>query len=1189
MNLNLENLGRVGIAGDFSGISLYQFEGQDEVPFSVNGSESLLTQLPNGDFATILTTDASIQAMCNFVRSDGTVEGVVIGGNFTSLDGQESHAIALFNPNTTEVTSLDGLSGQVNVLLCDQEADLVYIGGNFKTDSSTNAIAWDGKNWTSLAFAGFNGPVTSITKLSNGNLVFGGSFTGLGNTTISNSGDDLQVINLAAANISDGNPSTTTGFNDPRNVVCKDNFASEGAGSTWLLRDNSAGSWNADFGFGFIPTKLRLYNTHLDGRGTKTWHFTVIPDNGIMNFTYIDPTTGQNMSCTNQCPLSDDTSIEFQDFFFVNQVGMDRFRIEVTEFYGAGGGFNGIQLFQDDIFSYAIASFNEGSCATSTGASAVTTTGDWEESPSFISNSKYLTASISRPITSNSATIDFFPDVKESGHYSVNMYTPGCIADNTCSTRGQVNITGFVSQNKSFQTTLYQTNNYDKYDQIYFGFIDASSFQPHILMTPLDGQGLDEMTFVAQRVGFTRINSTGGLNGLFEFDPQDTTIDSDDFSDSKFDTLSTGFSSGSAVNSLVTSGSITYIAGNFSSDEARNIVAVENNETKSLDGGLNGAVHSMYLNDIQLYIGGEFNNTLDGTISGLNNVAVYDTSSDKFSPLGAGLDGGVRTVVALKMNLTANSPEIVIGLTGDFKTIKAFGDNDDLAVPGFAVWVPSRSNWLQNLVGSVPGLSGIVSSSLLDLPGGEWLLAGSVASSQIGANGAASLSGNGDALGGFSVHIAPTSTSSAAAVQKREIAIANNITGVVTGAFYEKNNQNITVLAGHFDAKATNGSTIHNLVFIDGTDDDTVTGLGSEISEDAIFVAVGISGDLLFAGGNVRGTVNGENVTGLLTYNLADMSLGDQPPGLAGSNETVSVIAVRPNSNDVYVGGAFDRAGSLDCPGVCYYTPSIRQWNRPGTNLGGSAHCLMWSSETVLIAGGNLTVNNTETPLAKYDTDAMVWDSFPGSSSLPGPVEVLVPADVDAKTAWVAGHTFGSQTTYLMKYDGSNWQNATDILGDGTEIRSLQMFTLKESHDDATLVENDRVLMLTGHIVIPGYGSASAATYDGITLQAFALTASTGNTPGTISRIFSQNDNFFSSTSGNMPLVFVVLIGLAISLALIALLVISGVLLDRYRKKKDGYVPAPTSMYDRGSGIQRIPPAELLESLGKGKLGAPHV
>lgn len=81
--------------------------------------------------------------------------------------------------------------------------------------------------------------------------------------------------------------------------------------------------------------------------------------------------------------------------------------------------------------------------------------------------------------------------------------------------------------------------------------------------------------------------------------------------------------------------------------------------------------------------------------------------------------------------------------------------------------------------------------------------------------------------------------------------------------------------------------------------------------------------------------------------------------------------------------------------------------------------------------------------------------------------------------------------------------------------------------------------------------------------------------------VFTENND--------MPLVFVALIGLAISLGVMVLIVLAGLALDRYRKKREGYIPAPTSMFDRGSGMQRIPPHELLHSLNQGIPGAPHV
>lgn len=181
-NIDLSSLGRIGIVGNFSGISLYEYEEQTQT--ASNGSQGLMTRLPNGALTTILSTDASIMSMCSYILEDGTDMGVVLGGNFTSIGEQAATALALFNPNTSEITPLTGLAGQVNAVLCDQEQGTVYIGGSFTTSDSTNAIAYvDGTGLTPLSFAGFNGPVTSITKAANGNIIFGGSFTGLGNST----------------------------------------------------------------------------------------------------------------------------------------------------------------------------------------------------------------------------------------------------------------------------------------------------------------------------------------------------------------------------------------------------------------------------------------------------------------------------------------------------------------------------------------------------------------------------------------------------------------------------------------------------------------------------------------------------------------------------------------------------------------------------------------------------------------------------------------------------------------------------------------------------------------------------------------------------------------------------------------------------------------------------------------------
>lgn len=336
---DLSSLGLVGLAGDFSGVSQYEYTGQRQLSSYAEGKESLLSQLPNGLFTSLAVTDGQINAMCVYETTEG-VQGIMIGGSFTSVDGMAANGLVLYNPDTEEVTPMGGnFTGKVNALLCDSASNTVYVGGKFSHEESTNAISWSDGKWNGFPFLGFSGTVETIAKTSNNTILFGGRFDGL-QKFVAPTTKHVQTVNLVDAAIEVTQASDENGFNDPGAITCTNDTSTQ-----WLLKDGEVGSWTSNFEFQIKPTKLRLINANKDGRGTRTFHVRAFPNSGIMNLTYVDPNTKEKKYCEASCDLAQ--SDEIQDFEFVNVIGMNALRIDIDSFYGAGGGLSSVQLFQD--------------------------------------------------------------------------------------------------------------------------------------------------------------------------------------------------------------------------------------------------------------------------------------------------------------------------------------------------------------------------------------------------------------------------------------------------------------------------------------------------------------------------------------------------------------------------------------------------------------------------------------------------------------------------------------------------------------------------------------------------------------------------------------------------------------------------------------------------------------------------
>jgi hypothetical protein len=742
--------------------------------------------------------------------------------------------------------------------------------------------------------------------------------------------------------------------------------------------------------------------------------------------------------------------------------------------------------------------------------------GNWQSTPSHDSNSKYLTATLDTDDYSPTSTyVVFRPDVPQSGNYTIKMYTPGCQGDGTCGTRAKVNVTGFMETGAGpLSPIIAQTNDFDKYDEIYNGHVDVTSgFRPEVTLSPVAGQnpGNNVLTVVAQRVRFeirTAQDNGTELNGLFEYDPNQQ-ITSTNFTASTIDKAAASLNpqSSAIVNALATSNNQLYVGGNFTNGDGLNyIFAVADSGPTALSGkGLNDQVVTIYPSGSTLYVGGNFTNTQDNSNGDLGRVAVY--SEDKWQSLGAGVDGLVTSIVPIS-NVTGNVDEDVLAITGDFENVRAFDNNPSFAADGFAIWVPSQKNWLQNLDLTSIAISGGI-TTFVNMNGTERFYAGQITSQGLGASGAAVLNSN-NTLSSLGINVNLQQQPQQTSLRKRAITSGQNVnnTGISTALFH-KNGDNIdkTILAGHFAAKDKDGQNITNVVIIDS--DNAITGFGDEVDANSTFGALGLLGDVLFAGGLVTGQVGDNKVGGVVAYDLANNKFQDsQPPALQGTNVTVHVIAARRNSQHVYVGGRFDSAGALSCPGLCVWDNERSQWNTPGADISGVVTNLLWVSDTKALVAGNLTVGNM-TKVLTYDSANSEFQEVAGAGDLPGTVDALCLANLDGSQMWAAGKT-SDGNTYLQRFDGSKW-NAMDekLLGPGTNIQGLQALPLTQDHQKSDLLDQNQALLILGQVNITGFGVASAALFNGTTLTPFLLSSAQGGASGSLSKVVAEHENFF--------------------------------------------------------------------------------
>ncbi|KAG0668721.1 hypothetical protein C6P45_004389 [Maudiozyma exigua] len=558
----------IQLLGNIDTVSFYKYSGQQNFTNSesCSNAKSSLIYYSNDILVELLSSNEfSSNAMIDNIIP--LSEDSFILSGIGSISNYDLSKQVVYNLTTLSIYPIfDESLNTVTTILVDN--DTVYFGGNFTFNGSTGTYMWNFKdNVTSpLPFEGFskNSKVNSILKLNDDNILFTGEFSTLGNNTYltlksdhdNNSSVNLTSIELGSL-VSLKAATWTTGSSgrlDPSNLICPNNQK-----ESWLQSGNT-GSFTVNLPYDVIPAKIRLFNSPNSDNEVSVFRITTNPSNSILNLTYIDPLSGQLTYCDAFCPLyttrilksqaqndsfsisdkvklvSDNTTIikwgqNYQDFAFVNPVDLESLTFHALNSYGSNVALMGFQLFQDSFNSFANDTLNEPNCNNETSVTSVSLSeNDWKS----VSNSINYISTHYTPEINTVPSVEFSVDLQYNGQYTIDLYTPGCSSDGTCSSRGIVNVTVWDTTDNSVISTksIYQNNEQLKYDQLYSGTLNISTCR--ITLTYQKGLYATNspVTIVADRaiVSIVKLDTSDlnqltatntkyhiGLNGLFQY------------------------------------------------------------------------------------------------------------------------------------------------------------------------------------------------------------------------------------------------------------------------------------------------------------------------------------------------------------------------------------------------------------------------------------------------------------------------------------------------------------------------------------------------------------------------------------------------------------------------------------------------------------------------------------------------
>ncbi|KAH7108308.1 cortical protein marker for cell polarity-domain-containing protein [Auriculariales sp. MPI-PUGE-AT-0066] len=1151
-SVDFDRMGKVGLAGAFAGLDLLSVD-SSQSPFAGVPLDPSTATLFSRSSDGALTRLGSTNAGGSIVAGCALDDTFYFAGSFDSFQGTQAKSIASYSPSTGVFNALGGsgagVDGPVNALYCDDKSKQVWVGGSFKAPTTGGdyggAVAIfspKSNSWSAPAFGGLQGSAKSVFSITSNpassSLYLTGSFI----ASFEGSGTQISVGG-GILPVDAGPPSSNGDFSDIHKILCP------------------TGDDGADHirSFKFMSTSgIRLGQTFVDGRGTKlsgALSAKSLPDNANLTLRYVDPTTGEEKTCSDECPLVSDKGVPYQDFLYADGP-RENTGVQITL-----RAFDEL-LLSDGAYASADPADNGKSCYAP-GGSSVDVSGDWKTTqvPTDIPGTTQEVRTQNVPLAHLPAVLPRSP-----GNYDVFLLVPGCNNMQDCGGRTSVKVTtspggGLADHDE----TVSQTNTDNARLKVYSG--------------PVVPAGPDyKYHLVADRVQLVLTSDINGGNGtsngtvsvpgqsqqsfgFFEWPlsseakpdekgllPNTTITAQDGAGFNLTSVLGTSASSSIVRASAQHSSGKLFLAGNLTlSNSASNIVAFDGKALAPLaNNGVNGGVAALAIDGDTLYIGGAFTDT--ATASGgtsFNNIVKFNVASNQWEALASGLDGPVHSLSLLNGKLY---------VAGHFAHLSGSGQS----VGGFAVWDTAKNAWVPS-GGLLVGTMSVVAPGTNDIP--TFVAGNAIRSAQFGADGLVMLETgkNGQPvlkpLGASLDTVTPSSQGTAAPTRRAWMSIIPSLfarqspsttlpaqpvaqaPAVLAGAFWTNSStsKQLAIFGGNFSYPGGAGVALYD------ADSATLTPLQGTALQGTVQTLLVVD-DLLFIGGEF--THDGAN--GFAIYDLAAQAWQNNVQALqpaSGGEVVVRSVSQSPKQTEViFVAGSFATAGSLPCQGVCSWNTNTKQWSALGAGIRGEVSTVVYAGNNLdtLVVGGVIQLpDNTASNVAAFSVQNATWTAIGGGQNIPGPVTALEVNNGNASSIFAAGKGADGSSTFLIRYDGVAWQSLNAPLSGDSTVAQLAMVPLTDQHSENGIIQQDRMLWLSGTLSSSEFGDASSVLYDGQKYYPYlASTQADGS-----QAIFTQRK--FLATG------IVILISIAIAAGIVFLLALIGILWTLFARRDE--------------------------------------